>query len=70
MDRAYHEAYRLGGVASGEHGIGVSKRRYFLRESGRENLAIMNRIKDALDPLHILNDHKSYIGGYDRAEPV
>ncbi|WP_300346252.1 FAD-binding oxidoreductase [uncultured Oscillibacter sp.] len=70
MDRAYHEAYRLGGVASGEHGIGVSKRRYFLRESGRENLAIMNRIKDALDPLHILNDHKSYIGGYDHAEPV
>lgn len=70
MDRAYHKAYELGGVASGEHGIGVSKRRYFLRESNRENLIVMNRIKDALDPLHILNDQKSYIGGHDHAEPV
>ena len=61
MDQAYAEAYRLGGVASGEHGIGVSKRRYFLRESRAENLAVMNQIKNALDPLHILNDQKSYI---------
>ena len=70
MDQAYHKAYELGGVASGEHGIGVSKRRYFLRESVKENLIVMNQIKDALDPLHILNDQKSYIGGYDHAEPV
>ena len=70
MDQAYHKAYELGGVASGEHGIGVSKRRYFLRESVKENLIVMNQIKDALDPLHILNDQKSYIGGHDHAEPV
>lgn len=70
MDRAYHKAYELGGVASGEHGIGVSKRRYFLRETPGENLAVMNQIKDALDPLHILNDRKSYIGGKNHAEPV
>ena len=69
MDAAYAEAYRLGGVASGEHGIGLSKRRYFLRETAEENLAAMNAIKDALDPLHILNDQKSYIkGGADHAE--
>ena len=37
MDAAYAEAYRLGGVASGEHGIGLSKRRYFLHETPREN---------------------------------
>lgn len=63
MDAAYGEAYRLGGVASGEHGIGLSKRRYFLRETAAENLAAMNAIKNALDPLHILNDQKSYIEG-------
>ena len=69
MDAAYAEAYRLGGVASGEHGIGLSKRRYFLRETAAENLAAMNAIKDALDPLHILNDQKSYIkGDTDHAE--
>ena len=66
MDAAYAEAYRLGGIASGEHGIGISKRRYFLRETHWENLRAMNQIKDALDPLHILNDKKSYlVGGQD-----
>ena len=66
MDKAYHKAYELGGIASGEHGIGISKRRYFLRETHWENLRAMNQIKDALDPLHILNDKKSYlVGGQD-----
>lgn len=66
MDKAYHKAYQLGGIASGEHGIGISKRRYFLRETHWENLRAMNLIKDALDPLHILNDKKSYlVGGQD-----
>ena len=71
MDAAYAEAYRLGGVASGEHGIGLSKRRYYLRETAAEDLAAMGAIKDALDPLHILNDQKAYIqGGTDHAETV
>ncbi|MGN1203870.1 MAG: FAD-binding oxidoreductase [Lachnospiraceae bacterium] len=61
MDKAYHKAYELGGITSGEHGIGISKRRYFLRETPIENLNVMNSIKDALDPLHILNNRKSYI---------
>ncbi|OCN02106.1 2-hydroxy-acid oxidase [Clostridium sp. W14A] len=63
MEQTYRKAYALGGVASGEHGIGLSKRHYFLRETAKENLRVMNEIKDALDPLHILNDQKSYITG-------
>ena len=61
MEKAYAKAYELGGVASGEHGIGVSKRHYFLHETAEANLRVMNRIKDAVDPRHILNDGKSYI---------
>ena len=63
MDRAYAEAYRLGGVASGEHGIGLSKHPYFLRQTAKENLQAMNAIKTALDPQHILNNGKSYLTG-------
>lgn len=71
MEQAYGKAYELGGVTSGEHGIGISKRHYFLRETPPENLLVMNRIKDALDPGHILNDGKSYItGGEYHAETV
>ena len=63
MEQAYAKAYSYGGVASGEHGIGISKRSYFLRETAQENLAVMNTIKTALDPKHTLNDQKSYIVG-------
>ena len=70
MDKAYAKAYELGGVTSGEHGIGISKRRYFLRETHKENLAIMNSVKNALDPLHILNDKKSYIIGGNNEELI
>lgn len=66
MEQAYGKAYELGGVTSGEHGIGLSKRHYFLRETAKENLLVMNAIKDALDPLHILNNKKSYITGGTR----
>ena len=61
MEKIYGEAYRFGGITSGEHGIGISKRRYFLSLTARENLLVMNQIKNALDPEHILNDQKSYI---------
>lgn len=70
MDKAYAKAYELGGVTSGEHGIGISKRRYFLRETHKENLAVMNSVKNALDPLHILNDKKSYIIGGNNEEII
>ena len=67
MERMYDHARDLDGQVSGEHGIGISKRHYFLRETPRANLEVMNRVKDALDPLHILNDKKSYIlGGTDQ----
>lgn len=61
MERVYGEAYRLGGITSGEHGIGISKRHYFLSHTANENLIVMNQIKNSLDPLHILNDKKSYV---------
>lgn len=62
-EQAYEKAYRLGGVASGEHGIGLSKRSYFLRQTQPEVLTAMNQIKNALDSKHILNDQKSYVKG-------
>ena len=68
MKRAYGKATELGGLISGEHGIGLSKRPYFLRQTAKENLQAMNAIKTALDPQHILNNGKSYLtGGNDNA---
>ena len=61
MDTLYSKAYELGGLTSGEHGIGISKQRYFLKGSNPANIEMMNEIKDALDPLHILNNKKGYM---------
>ena len=68
MERIYKKAYELGGLTSGEHGIGISKRPYYLRETPKENIMVMNQIKDALDPRHILNNQKSYITGGTKDE--
>ena len=61
MKRIYGEAFRLGGLTSGEHGIGLSKRTYYVSHTSEIQLAMQRRIKDALDERHILNDHKSYL---------
>lgn len=61
MNTLYDQAYALGGLTSGEHGVGLAKRPYFLKNTAPESLAVMRAIKDALDPRHILNDHISYL---------
>lgn len=57
----YKKAYELGGLTSGEHGIGLSKKKYFYRETKKENVELMNAIKDVFDKKHILNDKISYV---------
>ena len=61
MEYVYSKAYELGGLTSGEHGIGLSKRHYFLKETKNTNLQMMNAIKTSLDPHHILNNKISYV---------
>lgn len=61
MTDLYHKAYELGGLTSGEHGIGLSKRPYFLKDTQEGLLHAMRQIKFALDAKGILNNHKSYL---------
>ncbi|MDD3221926.1 MAG: FAD-binding protein [Clostridia bacterium] len=61
MTALYGKAYALGGLTSGEHGIGLSKRPYYLEETSDLLLETMRRIKYALDERGILNNHKSYL---------
>ena len=57
----YEQADDFGGLISGEHGLGVSKRDFFFARTTPENVQLMNRIKLAFDPKKILNSNISYV---------
>ena len=52
-------ALELGGTATGEHGVGLGKRKFMAREHGR-SLDWMRRIKDLFDPHGIMNPGKMF----------
>jgi glycolate oxidase len=51
-------ALAMGGTLSGEHGIGLAKRRFLPLELGDAGVAAVRRIKRALDPDNLFNPGK------------
>ena len=58
FDRMYEKAEELGGLVSGEHGIGYAKKEFLRRTYGEEILSLMRGIKQVFDPKNILNPGK------------
>ncbi len=56
----FEASLALGGTLSGEHGVGVLKRPYLERALGPISIDVQRRIKQALDPLNILNPGKIF----------
>jgi glycolate oxidase len=59
-EELFREVLKLGGTISGEHGTGVAKRDYLEAQRGSRSVAAMRAIKDALDPMGILNPGKVF----------
>lgn len=59
-DELFHAAIRLGGTLTGEHGIGVLKRRWLAEELGDDQWQIQRQIARVFDPLGILNPGKVF----------
>jgi glycolate oxidase len=55
LRQLFEAGLSLGGVISGEHGIGVTKRDYFVALEDPVKIDLMRRIKVAFDPNDILN---------------
>ena len=58
FDRMYEKAVELGGLVSGEHGIGYAKKEFLRRQYGETPIALMQGIKQVFDPKNILNPGK------------
>jgi len=51
-------AIRLGGTITGEHGVGLSKKRFLPQQVGDASLRVMQALKQILDPRQVLNPGK------------
>ena len=61
LEKLYSKAKELGGLISGEHGLGVSKRDFFFAQTPSQNVDLMNAIKKSFDQKGILNPKISYV---------
>jgi glycolate oxidase len=59
-DEINEMAMQLGGTITGEHGIGLEKKKLTPKEHGAVGVEIMQRIKKALDPNGIMNPDKIF----------
>lgn len=58
FDLLYRRAHEIGGLVSGEHGIGYAKKGYLEETLPPIQLQIMRKIKEVFDPKRILNPDK------------
>jgi len=54
----FEQALDLGGTLSGEHGIGIAKRRFMSMEQSPQVLQLQRELKRVFDPLGLLNPGK------------
>lgn len=60
IDSMNYRALKNEGTCSGEHGIGISKRKFLELELGTDTISVMRKIKMALDSQRIMNPDKLF----------
>jgi glycolate oxidase len=56
----FRAALDMGGTLTGEHGVGLIKRRWLALELGADSMDVHRAIKGALDPAGILNPGRGF----------
>ena len=59
-DRLVHRAIAMGGTCTGEHGVGLHKKRFLEAEHGKQAVEVMRALKRTMDPNNILNPGKIF----------
>lgn len=60
LEDLYQKAAELGGLPSGEHGIGLTKLKYYLEYANSVQITLMRNLKRAFDKNEILNPNKGF----------
>lgn len=60
FEEIFDAAIAMGGTITGEHGVGIAKKKYLPRLVGESGIRVMRGIKQAFDPKGILNPGKIY----------
>ncbi len=58
FEEIFAETIRLGGTITGEHGIGLAKKAILKKYAGNAQMRVMKELRQALDPVGILNPGK------------
>lgn len=58
--RMSERAIALEGTCTGEHGVGIGKKRFLYEELGEGTVELMKAIKHTIDPLNLFNPGKLY----------
>ena len=58
MTEIFEETLRRGGTITGEHGVGLAKKRFLRSQLGDSSHALLKAVKRTLDPDGLLNPGK------------
>lgn len=58
VHRMVHRAIALDGTCTGEHGIGLGKKKFLVEELGEGTVELMRTVKKVIDPDNLFNPGK------------
>lgn len=60
LERIFDKAIQLGGTITGEHGVGLAKKKFLPRQFDKASYRLLSQVKRALDPGNLLNPGKIF----------
>jgi glycolate oxidase len=60
FDEIFETAMKMGGTITGEHGVGLAKKKFLPHQIGQTGIDFMQAMKASLDPFGILNPGKMF----------